>query len=442
MLDIVGQLYQEKEYIIALRREFHQCPELSLQEFRTAKRIEEELERFGITHTRVGETGVLGILRGAGKGSGVIALRADIDALPIQETNETGYHSQAKGVMHACGHDAHIACLLGAAKLLAEHREEFGGEVRFIFQPAEEIGQGAKPFVEAGVLDGVERVFGLHTAPDISSGLVGLKPDLNNASVDHFKIVIHGKSAHVSTPQLGIDALYIASQIVVALQALVTRCTSPVEPVIIGVGKLSAGTTYNALAGSAVLEGTTRTVSQKTREQVREQVSRAVEHIAGIYGGKGEIIWTDFACPLINDQQVCLEVADVVEKLWGNGRVVTDRKLSLGGDNFAEFLLHVPGAYAYLGTGNPVQPNTMNAAHNGNFDIDENSLVLGTSLYAGYAVSKLGEDSWKKEVTAVARPLDERTFSEPKCFGKELASMELADARRGTEKYLVQEKIE
>nr|MDD6336224.1 amidohydrolase [bacterium] len=383
------ELAEAQEYLIAIRREFHQHPEVSLKEFRTAKRIEEELECFGISHTRVGETGVLGTLHGAGKGERVVVLRADMDALPIQETNAAEYCSQTPGVMHACGHDVHTACLLGAAKILANHTAEFGGEIRFVFQPAEEIGQGAKPFVEAGVLAGADRVFGLHTAPDLTIGTVGLKPGLNNAAVDHFRIQVYGKSAHVSTPQLGVDALYIASQIVVALQALVTRLTSPVEPVIIGVGKLNAGTTYNALAESAVLEGTTRTISQESRNRIRMLVSKTAHHIADIYGGTAEVAWTDFAAPLINDQSVCLEVAGVVEKLWGEGKVVMDRKLSLGGDDFAEYLLQVPGAYAYLGTGNPALPNTVVSNHNGNFDVDENALEIGAGLYIGYALAKL-----------------------------------------------------
>ena len=389
MADLKSGLKREEAYLTALRRDFHRHPELGLREFRTAQRIEEELDRFGISHTRVGETGVLGILRGSGTGEGVVVLRADIDALPIQETNETEYCSQTPGVMHACGHDVHTACLLGAAKLLAEYRTEFGGEVRFIFQPAEEIGQGAKPFVEAGALDGAERVFGLHTAPDLTVGTVSLTPGLNNAAVDHFRITVRGKSSHVATPQLGVDALYIASQIVVALQALVTRLISPVEPVIIGVGKLTSGTTYNALAESAVLEGTTRTISRESRDKIRQWVSKTAWNIADIYGGAAELQWTDFAAPLVNDPQVCLEAAGVIEALWGSGRVVTDRKLSMSGDNFAEFLQHVPGAYSYLGTGNPSLPNTLLSNHNGEFDVDEEALALGAGLYAGYALSRL-----------------------------------------------------
>ena len=387
MIDLKQEARNEQAYLTALRRELHRHPELGLHEFHTASRIEEELDRFDIPHTRVGETGVLGTLKGEKGAGGIIALRADIDALPIQETHETDYISAIPGVMHACGHDAHTACLLGAAKLLAAHRAELTGEVRLIFQPAEEIGQGAKPFVDAGALHGVQRVFGLHTAYDLPAGTVGLKPGLNNAAVDHFRISIHGKAAHVSTPDLGADALYIASQLVVGLQAIVTRRTSPVEPVVIGVGKLTAGTTYNAVAESAVLEGTTRTVSQEQRYRLRSLVDQAVQNTAGIYGGTAEIVWTDFTPPLINDPQVCAEAAEVARDL--GAAVVTDRALSLSGDNFAEFQLHVPGAYAYLGTGNPELPNTRVSNHNGGFDIDEAALPLGAALYAGYALEKL-----------------------------------------------------
>ena len=246
---------QLRDELIALRREFHRAPELGLHEYHTAARIERELDRCGIPHERVGETAVVGHLTGNGNGSGLVVLRADIDALPIQETNDVPYRSQTPGMMHACGHDAHTTCLLGAAKVLSAHRADFGGEVRFLFQPAEEIGQGARPLIAAGMLDGAQRVFGLHTASDLPAGTVGVKPGANNAGVDHFIIRIHGKSAHVSTPQLGVDALYIASELVVALQSIVTRMTSPVEPVLIGVGKLNAGTAYNAVAEYAELEG-------------------------------------------------------------------------------------------------------------------------------------------------------------------------------------------
>lgn len=374
------------DYVINLRRYFHKHPELSLQEYHTADTIEQQLENLQIEHRRIGDTGVLGIIRGQKDNQKVIALRADIDALPIFETNQTEYRSLTDGIMHACGHDAHTSCLLGAAKVLQESREHFGGEIRLIFQPAEEIGKGAQPFIDEGVLKDVSRVFGLHCAPDLPCGTVGITPGLNNAAVDHFKIVVNGKSTHVSTPQLGVDALYIASQIVVSLQALVTRRTSPVEPVIIGIGKLASGDTYNAVAPSAEMEGTTRTISIEMRAQMREQITLTAQNIAESYGGTAEVIWTDIASPLVNDEIVCKELTTLVNTVYGESRPVVQRELSLGGDNFAEFLLQVPGAYAYLGTHNAEQPPTLCTLHNGGLDIDENALAFGVGLYAQYAV--------------------------------------------------------
>ena len=340
----------QKEYLVSLRREFHRHPELALQETRTAETIERELDRFGVSHSRIGKTGVLGVLHGEKAGSGVVALRADIDALPIQENNDVEYRSQTEGVMHACGHDAHTASLLGAARVLAENRSSFGGEIRFLFQPAEETGDGALDFIDAGALDGVERVFGLHSAPDLPLGTIGITPGLNNAAVDLFRILVHGKSAHVSTPQLGADALYAASQIVVAIQGLVTRRTSPVEPVILGVGKLHSGTTYNALAE---LEGTTRTISQETRMQVRQWIDQTTEQVAALSGAEAKVLWTDVTPALVNDPQASREAAEVAKGLGPDIQVIINRPLSLGGDNFAEYLLRVPGCYAYLGTSNP-----------------------------------------------------------------------------------------
>ena len=386
MSELRDQVRAEKEYLVSLRRDFHRHPELALQENRTAEVIERELERFGISHTRVGATGVLGVLLGTQRGRGVVALRADIDALPIQETNDVGYRSQTDGVMHACGHDAHTASLLGAAKVLSQNRDRFGGEIRFLFQPAEETGEGAPDFIKAGTLDGVERILGLHSAPDLPLGTIGIKPGLNNAAVDHFRVLVHGKAAHVSTPQLGADALYAASQIVVAIQGLVARRTSPVEPVILGIGKFAAGTTYNAVAEHAELEGTTRTISQKMRLQVREWIDQTAAQIAAISGAEAQVIWTDVTSALINDPQVSLEAAEAAKGLGDSIRIITDRPLSLGGDNFAEYQRLVPGCYAYIGTANAKIPGTLNSVHNGNFDLDEEALVFSAGLYAEYAL--------------------------------------------------------
>ena len=374
-------------YVSGLRREFHQHPEVSRKEFWTAERIEAELDSIGITdHKRVDGSGVCAVLRGTGKGERVIALRADIDALPIQEGNDgLPYCSRQPGVMHACGHDGHAAGLLGAARLLFAHRADFGGEVRLFFQHAEEVGYGAKQFVKAGLLEGSGRVFGVHMAPDIPCGKVGVTPGPNNASVDHFTVRLQGKAAHVSTPHLGVDALYIASQIVVSLQALVTRRTSPIDPLLIGVGKLQAGTAYNIVAESATLEGTVRAFSPETRKSTQERINAVCAETAKLYGGTVAVEWEDFATPLINPPEGAKEVGQVITDLFGPQALITDRPLSLGGDDFAEFLLTVPGCYAFLGTGNPDKPDTCRALHNDRVDIDEAALPMAAALHAEYA---------------------------------------------------------
>ncbi len=386
MSNLVKDVEALKNYLIETRREFHQNPELSLKEFRTASRIEEELTKFGIKHSRVGETGVLGILKGDKPSDKVLLLRADIDALPINEVGAVEYISKNPGVMHACGHDAHTTCLLAAAKILSEKKSEIAGEVRLVFQPAEEIGKGTQPFIEANVLEGVDRVFGLHCAPDLPLGTVGLTPKLNNAAVDHFTISVKGVSSHVSLPHKGVDALYVASEIVVAVQALRTRLNSPLEPMIIGIGKFNAGTTYNALAANAVLEGTTRTISKESRAKIKTEINRCVKNIAEIYGATATVEWEGFTGPVINDPEVCEEVAALVDETFGKGHVVKDREISLGGDNFADFIEEKKGAYAYLGTSSETKPCTKLPLHSDSFDLDEEAMLKGTWLHVAYAL--------------------------------------------------------
>lgn len=380
-------------WLRSLRQELHRFPELALQEYKTAACIERELDGMGIPHRRVGATGVLGVLRGEGPGSSAVALRADIDALPVEELNDCGYRSQNPGVMHACGHDAHTAMLLGGARLLREHCREWGGEVRLCFQPGEETGKGANEMIAAGCLAGVRRVFGMHVAPELPLGTVSVTPGVNYASVDAFCIEVEGRSVHVSVPHLGVDAVYIGSHIVTALQAQVARRNSPVEPVLIGVGKFHAGTTYNALAGLAVLEGTVRTVSVGARQQVRRQVEETARSIAALYGGRAKVSWEDFASVLINDPGASAELAGFLREARPDITVKTDRPLALAGDNIAEYLLKVPGVYAYLGTSRPDRPETQLPIHTPRFEIDEQALAVGAWLHAGCAAFWLGQGS-------------------------------------------------
>lgn len=385
----VGTLSQalrsDQEYLTGLRRAFHQRPEMGLHEFWTAQRIEEELDSLGISHERIGQTGVLGLITGEGSGNGSIALRADIDGLPVDELNDVPYASVNEGVMHACGHDSHIAVLLGAAKALVAHRSDFGGTIKLIFQPDEEHGYGALDFVEAGVLNGVERTFGMHAASDLPTGSLGVCEGINFVAVDLFKIIVHGTGAHVSRPHLGSDALYIGSSIVTAIQALVARTTDPMEPVIAGVGSFHSGTTYNAVAEWSELEGTTRTVNEETRLRLRAQIDQLASSTAATFGATAEVQWRHVTPAVINPPDVSAEVASVARTIGPGVTVITERPYSLGGDNFAEFQARVPGVYAYMGTGNPNVPNTQNSHHSGNFDIDEAALPYGASLYAEYA---------------------------------------------------------
>ncbi len=376
---------QDKDYIISLRRWFHSHPELSMKEFETAKRIEKELNAIGILARRVGGTGVLGVLKGR-KGPGRrVVLRADTDALPIQDEKTVPYASQCPGVMHACGHDAHTAALLGAARALKKLEDSLSGEIGFVFQPGEEYGKGAVLFLQDGVLEGADRSFGVHMQSNLPVGQVAMNLGAENASVDHFTIRIHGRSAHVSTPELGADALYAAAQIVTALQGLVGRLKSPTDPALIGVGVLRSGEGYNIVAREAVIEGTVRCFSEETRAMINGKIADTARGVAALYNTTAEIETESFTRALINDARVYAETAPLVEKVVGRGNLVV-KELSLGGDDMAEIMAVVPGVYAFVGSGSEAVPGSRLAHHTPGFDIDERCLTIAASLYVESAL--------------------------------------------------------
>lgn len=387
---------KERDYIIGKRRYFHSHPELSLKEFNTAKVIEEELDSFGIPHERVGETGVYAVIEGK-KAAGApeekkrcIALRADMDALPMEDLKEgCVYRSQNAGVCHACGHDGHTATLLGAAKILKEKENEFSGRIKLFFQQAEEIGAGAKLFVKAGLMEDVERVYGAHVSPKLPSGTISFTAGPMNASCDYFKIKIKGKGAHVSTPELGVDALYIAAQTVNALQSIVSRGTSPLDTVIVGVGRLDAGTSYNIVAENAVLEGTTRAFTHESRERTNKRLREIAESSAKMLGGIAKVEFKDYAAPLINDGGACDEASKVAERLIPAENIIRNQEKALVADDFADYLALAKGVYGFLGTHNDKNPDTGVAQHNGHFDIDEEALLLSCNVYVDYALAFL-----------------------------------------------------
>ena len=380
----IEQIYgRNSKQIIDMRRWLHMHPEESLQEYKTAAYIEQQLDAMGIEHRRVAETGVYAVLRGRQPGP-ITVLRADIDALRVPDEKQVDYRSKHEGFSHSCGHDMHTASLLGAAMAL-KAQPDLKGEIRLFFQQGEEVGGGAKHFIQAGLMEGVERVLGLHADSAMRLGQVGIKPGANNASCDAFTIRVQGVSAHVSTPHLGADALYTASLMVTALQGLATRLTDPVEPVIIGVGKMSAGSAYNAVADTAVLEGTTRFVNEETRVRINERIDSLAHALAAQYGCQAEVTFTDYAPALFNDPDVCAELMSLYEGLPGV-ELVTDRPLRLGADDYAEFLNLAPGAYIYVGTYG--RPGTNVPHHNGHFDVDEEALLLGSQLLTRYALSQ------------------------------------------------------
>lgn len=386
---ILQEAQSSLPYLSDIRRWLHRHPETARGEFMTQEKIEEELDKLGISHKRTAETGVYAEIHGEGEGAKTIVLRADTDALPLQELSGAPYASEIPGKMHACGHDGHTASLLGAAKLLTAHRGDFGGTVRLVFQPAEEIGYGGRIVIREGYVKGADRSFGIHLDPDVPTGRLTVVPGANNASCDWFKMIIHGKNAHVSTPEEGVDALFIASQIVVAAQALATRRVNPMDNIVIGFGKLHAGTAYNIVAPSAELEGTIRVFDPALRQRVQKELTELAEHIAAMYQGSVDMEIRDFASPLINDPLSCAEVKKTAADLFGADNIITVRKPSLGADDMADFILVAPGCYAYVGSRNEEMPNTCVARHNDHFDIDEQSLVVCAALYTAYAIDFL-----------------------------------------------------
>ena len=393
---LLSEIREDHPYVVALRRHFHQYPETALEEFRTTEKIEEELDKIGVPHKRfvspLIQTGVYAEIEGR-KGNGkTILLRTDIDALPIREERESDFKSKIDGKMHACGHDGHTASLIGAARILQKNRDLFPGKVLLIFQPAEETGNGGKAIADiGGYADGADRTFGMHVAPELPVGTICVMPGPNNASVDLFEVTVTGKGAHVSTPHKGIDTVYIASEMIVAMQSLVTRMSDPMEPLLIGVGSVHGGNAYNIVADKTVFSGTIRAFNEDLRAKTKERLVTLWENIAGIYGAAISVRWADNAPVLINDETAAKEAQKIAEELVGKDHVITSRTPNMQGDDFAEYNRRVPGVYAYVGTGNREHPETCLSLHSARFDIDEGALEYTVGMHVLYAVSYLNQ---------------------------------------------------
>ena len=380
---------ERKEQLVALRRNIHKHPELDFNCENTAQLVEKELDALGIEHYRAAKTGVVGILRGQKKGK-TIAFRADMDALPVSEKNEASYVSEIEGCMHACGHDVHTASLLGAASLLTDFRDNLSGTVKFFFQPAEETDGGALPMIEENVMDSpkVDAVFGLHCDPQLEAGTVGVGYGKFRAASDMFHIIIHGTGSHGAQPHRGIDAVAIGSEMVASLQQVVSRRSSPFDPVVITVGSFHAGTAGNIIADRAEMRGIIRTMDPDTRIFTRALVRRIVQNIPDALGAIGEINFTEGYPSLINDEEMTNLVAECGRQLLGAANVQVMKEPEMGVDDFAYFLQKAPGAYFLLGTGNKEKGFT-HPLHSPYFDVDEKCLPIGAAILAAVALQFL-----------------------------------------------------
>ena len=365
--------------VIEWRRELHQFPELSEQEYQTTQRITHWLHQLSIQPLPITlETGVVADI-GAPSGP-VVALRADIDALPIVEDTDVPFRSQHPGVMHACGHDFHTAVMLGAAGLLKAREAELPGRVRLLFQPAEEVSSGAKQLIHAGALQPVSAVFGLHNAPELPSGTFATRPGAFYANVDRFSIRITGKGAHAAKPEEGIDSIIAASHIVIALQTLPSRRISSLESLVVSVTRIEGGNTWNVLPQTVELEGTVRTYSAQVREQVPDMMRQVIHGTAAALGADAELYWHPGPPSVVNTPFWADFSRQIAQE---QGYQVETAERQMGGEDFALYLQDCPGTFVSIGSASPF------GLHHPGFNPDESAIYPASRYFAALAEAAL-----------------------------------------------------
>lgn len=380
------QVWQQAQEILPwlteVRRDFHQYPEIGLEEFRTQEQIMRYLDEMGIPYTKSAGTGIVGLIEGARPGA-TVALRGDMDALPILEAEDREYRSKIPGKMHACGHDAHMTCLLGAARILHSYKDRLAGNVKLFFQPAEETVGGALPMIQEGVLENpkVDAVFGLHVSSDIPAGQIGVKYGQMNASSDDLSIVVRGENGHGAYPHMGRDAIVIAAHVITALQTIVSRNVDPRRAAVITIGIISGGTANNILAQEVKLTGTIRTLERSVREQVKERIREVAEWTARSLGGEAEVAYEEGYTSLINNDELVDLVKRNGEEMLGQQKVRVNELPNMGVEDFAYFAEHVPGAFFHLGVRNE-EMGCVYPVHHPRFDLDESSLAVGAAMQA------------------------------------------------------------
>lgn len=378
--------------LVNIRRHLHENPELGFEEVATAQYIADYLAGLGLEVTsQVAKTGVVALLRGARPGK-TVAIRADMDALPIQELNEVPYKSKHPGKMHACGHDAHVAAAIGAARILWELRDQINGNVKFIFQPAEEAPGGAEPMIAAGVLENptVDAIIGGHVWGGLESGIIEVMSGPTMASSDIIRLKIIGKGGHAAQPHTTIDPIVIASEIVGALQKLVSRQTDPFESVVISICSFHAGDVFNVIPHSAYLEGAVRTLNNELRQELPHKIEKIIRGITEPYGATYELDYYLGYPVTVNDPGVTETVRKAAVSVLGADKVRVAARASMGGEDYAYFLNKVPGTYIRIGTRNP-EKGICQEMHHPRFDIDEAVLELTPVVYAQAAFDLLAE---------------------------------------------------
>lgn len=374
-----------QEYIVSLRRDLHQIPELGLNLPETADYVAAELDKIGIPYTRSKiDSGIIATIEGGQPGK-TIALRADMDALPITEETGLPFASKHVGCMHACGHDSHTAMLLGAGKVIWAHKDELKGTVRLLFQTSEEQSRGAEAMIESGGVDGVDAVFGTHIGTiidrTIPAGTAIVTPGCCMAAFDKFIIKVKGAGCHGSTPEKGVDPVNIAAHVIVALQAITTREVAATRPLVVTIGKVQGGSQYNVIPNEVVIEGTIRTLEEDLRQYAARRIGEIAQATAAVFGGSVdyEMVWG--APPVINDDKMASLAAGAVKKVLGEEHVITAVKApNMGGEDFAYYLEKVPGAYMFLSSSNPAK-GTDGPHHTPKFDVDEDVFWMGSAMF-------------------------------------------------------------
>ncbi|AFY36500.1 amidohydrolase [[Leptolyngbya] sp. PCC 7376] len=367
--------------LVEWRRTFHKKPELAFRENLTAEFIAQKLTELGIDHqTGIAKTGIVAVIKGKDEGK-VLGIRADMDALPIQEENEVDYCSQHDGVMHACGHDGHVAIALGTAKYLSENRDSFNGTVKIIFQPAEESPGGAKPMIEEGVLKNpdVDAIIGLHIWNNLPLGTVGVRPGALMAAAETFHVRVQGKGGHGALPHQTKDAIVIGSQIVTAFQTVVARSVNPIDSAVVTVGEFHAGDAHNVIADFAELSGTVRYFNPELRD-LRDRLEAIINGVCHSYGATYELDYIRMYPPTINDPAIAALVKTVAEESIETPLGVAPECQTMGSEDMSYFLQEVPGCYFFLGSANP-QLDLAYPHHHPRFNFDESALGMGVEMF-------------------------------------------------------------